>query len=66
MVDAGSAMVRGAGMYEPSTLQPCAPQAAGCFPGTAYKVSTVLLKTARRLRSKGRAESVSAKDEGML
>lgn len=44
LVDVGSVMVRGAGMYEPSTVQPRAPEAAGCFLGTAYKVSIVLLK----------------------
>lgn len=59
-MDAGSVMVRGAG------IQPRAPQAAGCFLGTAYKVSIVLLKTARGLRSKGSAESVSARDEGIF
>lgn len=66
LVDDGSVTVRGAGMYEPSTFQPCTLQAAGLFLRTAYKVSTVLLKTASRLKSKGSVESVSAKDEGIF
>lgn len=65
-MDDGSITVRGAEMYEPSTFQPCTLQAAGLSLRTAYKVSTVLLKTASRLRSKGCIESVSAKDEGIF
>lgn len=64
LMDDGSATVRGASMYESGTFQPCTLQAAGHFLRTVYKVSTVLLKKACRLISKGSVESVSAKDEG--
>lgn len=63
LVDEGSVTVRGAGIYEPSTFQPCTLQVAGHFLRTVYKVSTVLLKTAGRLKSKGSVVSVSAKDK---
>lgn len=60
--------VRGAGMYDASSLQACIVQTAGHFWAlrAAQMMSRALVRTACRLRSQGATESALAKDEGIF